>query len=177
MRSGLKNFLTATIAFLVPLISTLVLVLILYLPRGSNYWNLLRQAPFYAGIYFWQSQRPDAFNFLSAFILGIFADVLGGVMLGINVLTFLVLYLVSLHLSARFNIKKFSYSWLLFSSALLITLLFKGLIISLYFRHLLPLNLLIIEYLLILAIYPLFARSYIWIERNFIHLEERYEKI
>lgn len=177
MKNSIKNFAVETAAFLVPIISTVIFVLILYLPRGNSYWNFLRQAPFYAGIYFWQSQRPDAFNFLSAFILGIFADVLGGVMLGINVMTFLILYLISLHLSARFNIKRFSYSWLLFSAALLLTLLFKGLLISLFFRQLLPLNLLLIEFLLTLSIYPLLARTYIWIERKFIHLEERYEKI
>jgi hypothetical protein len=56
-------------------------------------------------------------------------------------------------------------------------MLFKGLIISLYFRQVLPLNLLGIEFLMTLAVYPLFARVFIWIERHFIHLEERYEKI
>ena len=177
MKSGIKNFLYEAAAFLIPLLSTLVFVLILYLPRGNSYWNFLRQAPFYAGIYFWQSQRPDAFNFLSAFILGIFADVLGGVLLGINILSFLVLYLVSIYLSERFNIKRFSYSWLLFSAALFITMLFKGIITSLFFRQILPLNLLVIEFLLTLSIYPLLARAYIWVERRFIHLEERYEKI
>lgn len=177
MKSSIKNFLSNSAAFLVPIFSTLCLVILLYLPRGDSYWNFLRQAPFYAGIYFWQSQRPDAFNFISAFILGVFADVLGGVMLGINIFSFLVLYLVSIFLSERFNIKRFSYSWLLFSSALLITMLFKGAIISVFFRQLLPLNLLGIEFLLTLAVYPLLARVYILIERRFIHLEERYEKV
>ena len=177
MKSSIKNFLSTLGAFLVPLISTLVLVILLYLPRGDSYWNFLRQAPFYAGIYFWQSQRPDAFNFISAFILGIFADVMGGVLLGINILSFLLLYLVSNYLSERFNIKKFSYSWLLFSVALLVTMLFKGMIISIFFRQLLPLNILGIEFLLTLSVYPLLARAYIWVERRFIHLEERYEKV
>ena len=102
---------------------------------------------------------------------------MGGVLLGINILSFLLLYLVSNYLSERFNIKKFSYSWLLFSVALLVTMLFKGMIISIFFRQLLPLNILGVEFLLTLSVYPLLARAYIWVERRFIHLEERYEKV
>jgi hypothetical protein len=31
--------------------------------------------------------------------------------------------------------------------------------------------------LLTCALYPLLARIYIWVERHYIHLEERYEKV
>jgi len=177
MKNSIKNFLTEALAFTLPIISIITLVLILYVPRANSYWNFLRQAPFYAGIYFWQSQRPDAFHFLSAFILGIFADVLEGVALGINITTFLILYIISVNFSARFYIKRFSYSWLLFTTATILTLIFKAIIASTLYRQIIPLNLLGIEFLLIISLYPLLARVYIWIERKYIHLEERYEKI
>lgn len=57
------------------------------------------------------------------------------------------------------------------------TLAFKALIISVFYRKLIPLNYLIFEFLLSFTLYPLWARFYIWVERRFIHLEERYEKI
>lgn len=177
MKNSIKNFYIEISAFFTPILNIILLVLLFYIPRSDNYWNLLRQAPFYTGIYFWLSQRPDIFNVLSAFILGIFADVLGGVPIGINILTFLILYIIAVQFSLRFNIKKFSYSWLLFITALLITFIFKALMVSILYRQIIPLNLWSIELLLTCALYPLLARIYIWIERRYIHLEERYEKI
>ena len=177
MKAAIKNFLTETIAFLVPLASILALVLILYVPRSNSYWNFLRQAPFYAGIYFWQSKRADIFNIFSAFILGILADVIGNTPLGINIISFLALYLISTKLSLRFNVKRFSYSWLLFCAATITTLILKALIASIMYRQIIPLDLLGIELLLIMALYPLLARIYVWVERRYIHLEERYEKV
>lgn len=177
MKNSIKNFLSTTTVFLVPILSILALALLFYLPRTNSYWNFLRLVPFYTGIYFWQSQRSDIFHLLSAFILGIFADVLEGVSLGINVTTFLILYIISVKLSARFNIKRFSYSWLLFLTAMFLTFLFKASITSILYRNPIPFNLLFLEFLLVVALYPLLAWIYILIERRYIHLEERYEKI
>lgn len=177
MKSAVKNFLTVSWVFLIPIASIIILELLLYIPRSGGFWNFLRLTPFYTGIYFWQSQRPDAFNMLSAFILGIFADVLSSTPLGVNIAAFLFLYLLSLYLSALFNVKKFSYSWLLFMVATLATFLFKAITVSIFYRRFIPLNYLLFEYLLTFTIYPLWARYYIWIERKYIHLEERYEKI
>lgn len=177
MKNSIKNFAITMITFFIPLISIVVLVLLFYIPRTNSYWNFLRLAPFYAGIYFWQSQRSDIFNIFSAFILGILADIFEGTHLGTNVLTFLFLYIISTRFSLRFNIKKFSYSWLLFGAALIMTMFFKMLITSTISRHFISISLMGIELLLIFALYPLLARIYIWIERRYIHLEERYEKI
>lgn len=177
MKSSFKNFLSSAKVLFVPTFSILVLVILLYIPRSNDYWNFLRQAPFYIGIYFWQSQRPDAFNVISAFILGLFADVLGGVPLGINIMTFLVLYLLSAQCSQRFNVKRFSYSWLLFSGIIFITILLKAILISIFYRQLVPLTSLMMEWLLTVALFPLMARIFIWVEKQYIHLEERYEKV
>lgn len=177
MKTGLKNFFASVMAYGVPILSILLLVLICYIPRSNAFWNFLRFSPFYAGIYFWQSLRPDAFNSLSTFLLGILADVLSGAPLGVNIMSFLMLYMLSYGLSIRFNIKKFSYAWLLFTLAILPTLASKAILISVFYRTLIPLNFLLFEFLLTAALYPLFARIYILIERRCIHLEEQYEKI
>lgn len=177
MKRTLRNFCTSVSIFLIPIISIIALELILYIPRNSGFWNFLRLTPFFAGIYFWQSQRPDAFNMVSAFVLGIIADVLSSTPLGANITAFLFLYLISIYLSSLFNVKKFSYSWLLFMLATLTTLLFKALIVSIFYRRLIPLSYLAFEFLLSFTIYPLWARFYIWAEHRFIPLEERYEKI
>jgi len=177
MKNSIKNFLLDTSVFLIPLLSIIILVLILYTPRANSYWNFLRQAPFYAGIYFWQSQRPDAFHFFSAFILGIVADVLEGTPLGINLTTFLILYFVCIKFAMKFNIQKFSYSWLLFMVAIVIAMLSKALIVSISYRHIISLKFLSMEFFLTLATYPLLARIYSWVEKRCIPLEERYEKI
>lgn len=177
MKNGIKKLLNEANTFFIPILSVLILTLLFYLPRNTSYWNFLHFSPFYAGIYFWQSQRPDIFHSFSAFVLGIFADVMEGTPIGINITTFLILYLISVKFSARFNIRRFSYSWLIFSTELLLTLLFKAIITSILYRQIIPLNLFFMEFLLTAALYPLLARIYIWTERHYIHLEDTYEKI
>ncbi len=177
MTAGIKNFCALVGVYLVPLLSIMALELLLYIPRSNGFWNFLRQAPFYAGIYFWLVQRPDSFNLLSAFILGILADVIGGAPLGVNIITFLVLYMLSARLSAYFNIQKFSYSWLLFTVIVLLVLFFKALLVSVFYRTMIPFNFLLFEYLLTVTAYPLLVRFYTWVERRYIHLEECYEKV
>lgn len=76
MKRTLKNILNITSLFIIPIMSVIILELLLYIPKGGGFYNFLRLTPFFSGIYFWQSQRPDAFNMISAFILGIIADVL-----------------------------------------------------------------------------------------------------
>lgn len=177
MKSTLKNFFAAVGTYLVPIANIIILELLLYIPRSGGFWNFLRLTPFYAGIYFWQSLRPDAFNLISAFILGIFADVLSNTPLGVNIAAFLFLYIFSAYLSSWFNVKKFSYSWLLFFVAAFAAFSFKALAVSIFYRRLIPLNYLLFEFLLTFTLYPLWARVYMWAERRYIHLEERYEKI
>ncbi len=177
MKQAIKNSLITTGVFLVPILSIIALELMLYIPHTGGFWNYMRLTPFYAGIYFWQSQRPDVFNMFSAFILGILADVLSSTPFGANIASFAFLYITSLYLASLFNVKKFSYSWLLFALATSATLLSKALIVSIFYRRMIPLNYLLLEFLLTFTLYPIWARFYIWTERRFIHLEERYEKI
>lgn len=177
MITGIKNALSSVWIFLIPILSIIILELCLYIPRATTFWNFIRLASFYAGIYFWQVQRPDAFNLFSTFILGVFADVISATPVGINIVSFLLLYGLTFWLSEYFNIKKFSYSWLLFSAVVLITLLFKAVAVSIFYRTVIPANFLLFEFLLTITLYPLLIRFYMWAELRFIHLEERYEKI
>ena len=177
MKNSIKNFLTQMTIFFVPVLSILFLEIFLYAPRTNPFWNFMRLAPFYIGIYIWISMRQDAFNLISAFVLGIFADVLSSSPIGINIMSFLVLYFISARILFYFNIKEFSYSWILFSLASLATLIFKAILISVFYRKLIPLNFLFIEFALTVALYPIITPFYVWIERRFIHLEDRYEKI
>lgn len=85
---GNKNFFVGIGVYAIPVLSIMAMVLVFYIPRFTEFWNYLRLAPFYAGIYFWISQRPDAFNGISAFVLGIFADVVSAAPLGVNVMAF-----------------------------------------------------------------------------------------
>lgn len=172
-----KNFCAAIATYTIPPISIILIDLLFYIPRSSDIWNFIRLVPFYTGIYFWSSQRSDAFNGISAFLLGTIADVMSANPLGINIMTFLCLYFLASRLSAYFNVKKFSYSWLLFALAITLTMLFKFLITSIFNRMWIPINAALLELLLTITLYPLLARYYIWVERRYIHLEDRYEKI
>ena len=175
MKTGIKKFFTSFAIFNVPIISILFLEILVYIPRLNDFWNFLRFSPFYIGIYFWLSLRPDIFNIFSAFILGIFADVLSSNALGINILSFLILYIISAKMFSFFNIKKYSYSWMLFSLDILLTLLFKAIIVSIFYQSIIPFNFLFFEYILTISLYPIVGRFYLYIEHRYIHLEERYE--
>lgn len=175
MKTGIKHFLTTSILFIIPILSIMCVEILAYIPRINEFWNFLRLSPFYIGIYFWLRIRPDIFNIFSAFILGIIADILSSSILGINILSFLILYLISSYILSYFNIKKFTYSWLLFLLALLITIIFKSTLLSLTYKTLIPIHLAIYEFLLTFALYPIIGRFYHYIEYNYIHLEERYE--
>ncbi len=172
-----KNFYASIISYTIPPISIILIDLLFYIPRSSDFWNFIRLVPFYTGIYFWSSQRPDAFNGISVFLLGIIADVMSANPLGINVMTFLCLYFLATRLSTYINVKRFSYSWLLFALSITLSIMFKFLITSIFNRMWIPLNAALLELLLTITIYPLLARYYIWVERRYIHLEDRYEKI
>ncbi len=175
--SEIKNFCAILATYLIPPISVILIDLLFYIPRSSDFWNFTRLVPFYTGVYFWLSQRPDAFNGITAFILGTVADVISATPLGINILTFLFLYYWGTRLSTYFNVKKFSYAWLLFALTIFITIAFKFLITSTFHRSFVPLNQTLLELLLTITIYPILTCYYIWVERHYIHLEERYEKI
>ena len=175
MKTGIKHFLTTSILFIIPILSIMCVEILAYIPRINEFWNFLRLSPFYIGRYFWLRIRPDIFNIFSAFILGIIADILSSSILGINILSFLILYLISSYILSYFNIKKFTYSWLLFLLALLITIIFKSTLLSLTYKTLIPIHLAIYEFLLTFALYPIIGRFYHYIEYNYIHLEERYE--
>ena len=175
MKTSLKNTLTHILIFSVPITSILFLETLLYIPRFSIFFNIIRLCAFYCGIYFWLSTRADIFNFFSTFILGVFADVISGTPLGINVLTFLLFYLTSIYLISYFNIKKFSYSWLIFSLILLLTFIFKAFMVIVFFKSTIPLNTFLLELFLTICIYPLIIRFFIFIEKKYIHLEEQYE--
>lgn len=174
---AVKKFFATVGIYLVPIISIMAAGILFYVPRQAEFWNYCRLIPFYAGIYFWTGRRADIFNCVSVFVLGIFADVIGSVPLGINITTFLVLYFLSAHFSSSFNIQKFSYSWLLFTLAASLTFLFKAATVSILYRRFVPLNSLLLELLFTITLYPLMARFYDWLEWRFIHLEEQYEKV
>lgn len=175
MKTSFKKILSALGIFIVPIISILILELIFYLPRTSSFFNFMRFAPFYTGIYFWLSLRKDIFNIFSVFILGIFADVLTSKIIGINLLTFLFLYFISLKMFLYFNILHFTYSWILFTIALITSLAFKYAIISIFYQTLISFLPILFEFILISSLYPILARFYLYTEIKFIHLEERYE--
>ena len=64
--AAIKNFFAGIGVYAVPVLSIMAMVLVFYIPRFTEFWNYLRLAPFYAGIYFWisQCQRYGFFGFV-----------------------------------------------------------------------------------------------------------------
>ena len=92
---------------LLPLFSSLLLLFFSYVPLDFLLFNNIRPAVAMVCVYFWMIHRPDLFNLVSVYLLGVVDDVISNVPFGTNILTLLVLYVLISNLSRFLNGKPF----------------------------------------------------------------------
>ena len=97
---NLKNYLQR----MTPLLFSVFLIMLSYVPLDFPLANNIRPAVGMVCVYYWIIHRPDLFNLVSVYLLGLFEDVLSEVPLGTNIFTLLVLYLLLLNLARFFNL-------------------------------------------------------------------------
>jgi rod shape-determining protein MreD len=142
---------------LTPFVFTLLMVLASALP-----WHLPSFAPvtpaFTAmAIYYWSIYRPDKLPYAATFSLAMLLDLLTGTPLGLSALVYLLLQVILNTQRTFFHGKPFLVVWWGFSLVMPGVALVSWIIASLYFNALVPPMPFIIQAVLTILLYPLFA--------------------
>lgn len=172
MSDELKEDIVSYLQRFLPLLSSLLLLFLSYVPLDFIIFNNIRPAVGMVCVYFWMIHRPDLFNLLSVFILGLVDDIISNVPLGANILTLLVLYVLLSNLSRFFNGKPFVVTWYGFALLSLVTFLTKWLVLSVYYSSFLPLPIVGFSYLVTAAAYPFLSLILAFVQNNLIADEE-----
>ena len=154
-----------------PLISSIVVLLLAYLPINMALFNNMRPDLGLACIYFWVLHRPDLFNLVSIVVLGLVDMVISSALPGASLLAYLTMYLLLYNTQKFFNAKPFVVIWYGFMALSLITMLIKWLVVSIYYADFLPLSVLIFTYLIGVAVYPLISIILAFVQNQFIQDE------
>lgn len=155
MREDWRETLLNRFYALLPLLFSVVLIALSFLPLNSSLADNARPAVGLMCVYFWLIYRPDLFNLGNVFILGIFADIVSSVPFGSSLIAMLVMYLLVTNLIKYLNGRVFVVLWVGIAVLLPICLLTQWLLLSVYYTQLMPFLPLFFSYLLSLALYPI----------------------
>lgn len=75
MSEELRENLAASLQKLLPLLTSIILVLMSYVPLNFAAANNLRPAVGLMCVFFWMLHRPDVFNLFSVYFLGLVEDI------------------------------------------------------------------------------------------------------
>ncbi len=153
---------------LTPFGLTLVLVLFnvlpLHIPDLSRVMPLL---PLMA-IYHWAVHRPNLMPAYAVFAIGLLQDTLTGAPLGVNVLSYLIVYGVVVS-QRRFLVgKSFAIIWLGFAMVAASAAMVGWLLVSSFYGTVVESSALFLQYLLSLGIFPMLAWLFMRWQRAFL---------
>lgn len=164
---NLKNYLQR----LTPLLFSIFLVLLSYVPFDFPAGSNIRPAVGMVCVYYWMIHRPDLFNLLSVYILGLIEDIVSSVPLGANIFTLLVLYILLNNLARFFNAKPFIITWYGFAILSFIAFFAKWLMVSIYYGQFLPVWVVLFSYLVSIAAYPVLSLMNAFVQNYLIQDE------
>lgn len=157
---------------LLPLLFSLLLLFVSYIPLDLPISNNISPAVGMICTYFWLLHRPDVFNLLSVYLLGLTEDVISSAPFGSNIFALLVLYVLVTNLSRFFNAKPFVIIWYGFALLSLVTFLSRWLLVSVYYSHFLPLATVMFSYLVTAAAYPILSLINVFVQNRLMTDEE-----
>ena len=155
-----------------PFVTSVVWVLVFYVPINAFIVNTLRPDVGLVCVFFWTLHRPDVFNLFSAYFLGLIIDIITSAPFGSNIFSFLVMYLLVANLTAYFNAKPFVVTWYGFALFCLFTMFARWLLVSVYYSQFLPLTSLIFSLLATIACYPVIGLVNAFVQNSLMKDEE-----
>ena len=123
-------------------------------------------------VYFWMIHRPDIFNLVSVYLLGIADDVLSNVPLGTNIFALLVLYVLISNILRFLNGKPFIVTWYGVAIISLVFFFTKWLVLSVYYGQFLPLVIVSFSFMVTVAVYPFVSLILAFVQNNLVADEE-----
>ncbi len=172
MSEDIDENITTLFQRVLPLATSVLLLMISYIPLDFSLFNNIRPAIGIICVYFWIIHRPDLFNLWSVYFLGLLDDIISASPFGSNILALLVLYVLINNSSRFINAKPFIVTWYWFALLSLVTMLARWLVVSVYYSQFLPLTILIFSYLVTAAAYPLVSLLLAYIQNRWIQDEE-----
>ncbi len=168
MGKNLDENISSLFQRLLPFLSSVLLVLLSYIPLDFMFLNSIRPAIGIICVYFWLQHRPDLFNLGSVFCLGLVDDVISSSPFGSNVFEMLLMYVLVNNTSRFLNAKPFVVLWYGFVVLSLMTMLSRWLLVSVYYSQFLPLSMLFFSYMVTIAVYPLISLLLAFVQNNLI---------
>lgn len=155
----------------IPLLSSLLLVLLFFMPLDAFELNGLHPQISLMCVYYWVEKRPYMFGFISAFLLGLLVDVCSASPLGSNCLLLMVITFILSKAFHYIHPASFSMDWLLFALVCISATFLKWILLAVYFGTFPTLNLIVLNTLSTLMLYPLIAYINNWIQLNLLPQE------
>lgn len=155
----------------IPLLSTLILMFISFVPMNFVQLDYFRPLIGLLCVYYWTLKRNDLFSYCSAFIIGFFMDVYSSSPLGLNILLMLSVTMITWHLAHYFQGVSFGAGWFIFGLVGLGVMLFKWLLLMMYFGRILPVTEAFFNYLSSVMFYPLIVLINIKLQNKFLPQE------
>lgn len=172
MSEDLDENITSLFQRILPFLSSLVLLLLSYVPLDFSLLNNIRPSVGIVCVYFWMLHRPDLFNLWSVYFLGMIDDIISASPFGSNIMAMLLMYILLNNTSRFFNAKPFIVTWYGFAALALVTMLSRWLVVSVYYGQFLPLTIMMFSYLVTVASYPLLSLLLAYIQNHLIQDEE-----
>ena len=123
MSEDLDENITSLFQRLLPFMSSVLLLLISYIPLDFSVFNNIRPSIGLICVYFWMLHRPDLFNLWSVYFLGVIDDIISSAPFGSNIFAMLLLYVLITNTSRFFNAKPFVVTWYGFAVLSLVAML------------------------------------------------------
>ena len=149
----------------IPLWSTLLLMFVCLIPSDSVGINYFCPTVGLICVYYWTLKRDYIFGYISAFVIGLFMDVLSSSPLGVNILLMMLTVFAVQWLAHYFQNVSFGASWLLFTVVGLGVFTLKWMLLSVYYKMLISPNEIVFNYLSTMMFYPLIAAVNAWVQK------------
>lgn len=155
----------------IPLLSSLLLIFISFMPLNFIQLGYLRPVIGLICVYYWTLKRGDIFSFCSAFIIGFLTDIYSSSPLGINILLLMLVVAATHWLAHYFQNSSFGACWFIFGLVGFCAFILKWLMLIIYAGGFLPLWDAFFGYLSTVMFYPLIALINTKIQNKFLPRE------
>ena len=153
---------------LLPVMSSVVLLLLAYLPLNSGFFYNSRPDFGLMCIYFWMLHRPDLFGIAEIVVLGIVGTLISASVTGCIFIAYIMMYVLVYNTQKLFNAKSFVVVWYGFMALSLVSMFVKWIIVSVYYNEFLSISMLVFGYLMGIVLYPLVSVVLAFIQNKFI---------
>ncbi|MCP4395215.1 MAG: rod shape-determining protein MreD [Alphaproteobacteria bacterium] len=151
----LKENVVKSVQKKIPILVSFIFVIISVIPSRIDGFDEIKPVLSIITVFFWTIYRPDIFGIFSAFLVGLFEDVIGAGSLGINALVFMVMHQI-IDSRRRFFIgSSFPVLWSKFAAVTAVAFVMKYILFAATTGMLAPMPMFIFSYITTGACYLL----------------------